>query len=274
MRFYCMDLSTTKSLLTVFPITALGLFLTLSSCSNEASHSGDNSPAIIKHQDSKAHQIITNAVAAHGGDLYKNIDLSFAFRKHKYKAKRQEGAFNYERIGIDSLGQEIRDVLTNEGLKRLVDGKEITITEKQRSAYTESVNSVVYFVLLPYFLLDPAVNSRFLGNVSINGEPYDKIMVTFEQAGGGVDFEDVYLYWFHHEKSTLDYLAYNYKTDGGGARFRAAFNPRVVNGIRFSDFVNYKPDPETRYINNFDTLFQDDGLVQLSLIETENIVVH
>jgi len=267
-----MDLRIMKSLspLSLFLLAVFGLIL--ASCGRQAPQQ-DKSKTNSEPIDSKAHQIIKDAIASHGGNLYKNIDISFTFRKHKYNAKRDDGLYKYERIGTDSLNRETRDILTNDGLKRLVNGEETTLTEKQRFAFTESVNSVVYFVLLPYFLLDPAVNSRFVGNVTINGEPYNKVMVTFDQEGGGVDFEDEYLYWFHQENSTLDYLAYNYKTDGGGARFRAAYNPRVINGIRFSDYVNYKPDPETRYINNFDTLFQNDALKKLSVIETENILV-
>ncbi|MBK8501742.1 MAG: hypothetical protein IPL46_05765 [Saprospiraceae bacterium] len=70
-----------------------------------------------------------------------------------------------------------------------------------------------------------------------------------------------------------DYLAYNYQTDGGGSRFRRAINRREVGGILFADYVNYKTDPETLYILNFDSLFETGALDSLSLIATENVVV-
>ena len=98
--------------------------------------------------------------------------------------------------------------------------------------------------------------------------------MTFSQEGGGKDFEDEFIYWFDVENYTIKYLAYSYLTDGGGARFREAFNPRTIGKIRFVDYVNYKPNPETRYIMNFDSLFESGSLEELSLIEIKNIVVH
>lgn len=74
---------------------------------------------------------------------------------------------------------------------------------------------------------------EYVGEVTIKGEPYHKIMVTFQQVGGGKDHDNKFYYWFHKENHTLDYLAYS----KFGNRFRAAYNIRIVNGIRFADYV-------------------------------------
>lgn len=88
--------------------------------------------------------------------------------------------------------------------------------------YYNSVNSVHYFAYLPQGLNDKAVQKELLGEVVLKGEPYYKVRVTFAQEGGGNDYEDVFIYWFHKQKFTMDYLAYEFHVDGGGMRFREA----------------------------------------------------
>ena len=221
-----------------------------------------------------AEKIIASAIAYHGGDRLNTHDIEFRFRDKTYTSKRNKGIFSYERIFRDSTGRNVRDVLNNDGLTRYIDGKVSDISEEKKAAYSNSVNSVIYFALLPYFLRDPAVNSELLGEVEIRGKNYNKIKVTFREEGGGRDHEDEYIYWFDKKTQALDYLAYNYLVEGGGARFREAYNIRNVGGIRFSDYINYKPTDTTRRdVKNFDHLFVNGELEKLSLIETKEVVV-
>ena len=81
------------------------------------------------------------------------------------------------------------------------------------------------------------------------------------------------MYWVHSENYTVDYLAYSYATDGGGIRFREAYNPRKVNGIRFVDYRNYKPNTLTVALEDLDDWFQADSLQLLSTIENTSISV-
>jgi len=164
-------------------------------------------------------------------------------------------------------------VLNNKGLFREINGQKVSLSPKDSSAYSNSVNSVLYFALLPYFLNDPAVNATYLGEADIKGEPYHEIMVTFSKEGGGKDHEDEFVYWIHQERHTMDYLAYNYLTDGGGARFREAYNTRTVEGIRFADYINYKPEGDSRDVATFDSLFEAGKLEELSRIDSENVQV-
>ena len=61
------------------------------------------------------------------------------------------------------------------------------------------------------------------------------------------------MYWFNKETFKPDYLAYDFHTDGGGVRFRKAYNERYVDGIRFVDYENYKPrDPKETLDNILD----------------------
>ncbi len=234
----------------------------------------NNTQSNFSPTELEAQKIVDKAISAHGGEKYKDLTVEFDFRKRHYKAERKDGHYTYERIFTDKSDQKIHDILNNDTIIRTINGKQVHLNEKQISGYSNSINSVIYFVLLPYFLNDPAVMKDYLGEESINGSNYKKVKVTFKQKGGGKDFEDEYIYWFNNETYTMDYLAYNYRVNGGGARFRSAYNIRTIKGIRFADYINYKPIEKTLDVNSFGELFQNQGLEQLSKIETENIIVH
>ncbi len=220
-----------------------------------------------------AQTIVDAAIKAHGADQFAKSQVEFTFRDRQYRATRDGGQYTYERIWVDTTGSN-HDSLSNEGFTKHIDGQLVQVEKEKADAYSNSINSVIYFAQLPYFLNDAAVIKAYIGTSTIKGEVYDKVKVIFEQEGGGKDFEDQFIYWFHQEKKTMDYLAYNYKTDGGGARFRASYNVREVNGIRFADYINLKPkDKNNLAVETFDALYEQGELIELSRIETEDIKV-
>lgn len=223
-------------------------------------------------EETMAQKLVDAVIKKHGLQKLDKSVVEFDFRDRHYRATRDGGRFVYERIFEDSLGT-YHDSLSNDNFVRRLNGELVELTDKKKNAYSNSVNSVIYFALLPYFLNDPAANKTHLGEVEIKGEPYEKIKVSFNQEGGGKDHEDVFIYWFHRNQRTMDYLAYNYQTDGGGARFRVAYNVREIEGVRFADYINLKPKEKTMAVETFDQLYESGGLEELSRIETENIRV-
>jgi hypothetical protein len=223
--------------------------------------------------DETAQQIIDQAIEKQGGAIIADSRIAFDFRDKHYASTRNGGNFTYERIFTNDQDQKVHDVLTNKGLQRKIDETVVVLSSKDSAAYSNSVNSVLYFALLPYYLNDPAVQKKYLGEVNVKGQAYHKIKVVFAQEGGGKDFEDEYVYWIHTEKGSMDYLAYNYQVDGGGARFREAYNVRIIDGVRFADYINYKPKNNSMNVEEFDELFEKGKLKELSRIDLENIIV-
>lgn len=220
-----------------------------------------------------ADQIIDQTIKTAGGDLFLKSTIDFDFRNRHYKSIRDAGTYQYERIFLDSL-DTIRDVLNNDGFERFTNSEIADIADTMAVKYTASVNSVLYFALLPYGLNDAAVNKSYLGESTIKEEIYHKIKVTFEQEGGGEDYQDVFIYWVNQQKSTIDYLAYSYEEDHGvGSRFREAYNARDVNGVRFVDYVNYKYEGKQYTLQDYDKAFKQNVLKKLSVIELENVEV-
>lgn len=219
-----------------------------------------------------ANGIIDKAIAEACKGNCDDAAIEFVFRKVKYKSTRQGGNFQYERNFIDSTGS-VRDVINNKGFSRFVNDSLQQLADTTANKYAESVNSVHYFAQLPYGLNAAAANKELLGEAVIKDKEYYEIGVTFSEEGGGTDFEDTFVYWVDKSTFHVDYLAYRYAVNGGGIRFREAYNPRVVEGIRFVDYNNYKPASLETLLTDLDSLFQNNELELLSKIETENVEV-
>lgn len=218
-------------------------------------------------------QIVDKAIENAGGERYKNAEIEFTFRNTKYKSTRNGGEYQLERMMQDSLGNEVHDILNNEGFTRLVNGSIVKVPDSMKVAYGNSVNSVHYFAQLPFGLNDSAVNKELIGKDSIAGREYYEIKVTFSENGGGTDHEDEYMYWIDTQNYEVDYLAYNFEENDGGVRFRKAFNHRIIEGIRFVDYENYKYEDIYIPLKSLDSLYEKRELDLLSLIETKNVKV-
>lgn len=217
----------------------------------------------------KAREIVDKSIEAHGGTKYEKFAAEFDFRKFHIKLMQNEGKFQYERISKDSANNEIWDIINNEGFLRIINGNQVTLSEKDITKYTNAVNSVAYFVLLPYKLKDKAVNLEYLGETELDKQKYDKVKVWFSKEGGGNDFEDVYCYWFNQKTHLVDYLAYT----NGGPRFRRVKKRQTVGGIVFQDYENFAITDTTIQAYDYDKAFIAGKDSLLSLIEQKNIVV-
>lgn len=224
-------------------------------------------------QLSGAEQVIERAIAAHGMEGLDSLHAEFTFRDRVYSIDREGGLFRYTRSFRDSLNDDILDVLTNDGLRRSRNGAAEALSDKEASAYAESVNSVRYFFLLPFGLQGPAVNVQQLPDVVIDEEAYHRIEVTFDQAGGGTDHDDVYNYFFDQETGEMDYLAYTFKVNDGGIRFRKAINKRRMGGVLVQDYVNYGVDGQGEDMATVVERYASGELPELSRIINTDLVL-
>lgn len=222
---------------------------------------------------SEADKIIDNAIAAHGGDRFSTSEIEFDFRNIHYTIYKTADKFEYIREFSDSLGM-VKDVLNNSGFVRTIDGIVIdTLSQVNIGKYSRSVNSVAYFAYLPYGLNDAASIKSSLGKTQLNGKTYDLIKVTFAKDGGGDDFDDEFLYWINQDSHFVDFMAYSYHTDGGGVRLREVSKAQEVDGMRFQNYLNFKPADEKISVEAMQQLYEAGELELLSEINLENIEV-
>ncbi|MEO0528166.1 MAG: DUF6503 family protein [Bacteroidota bacterium] len=220
-----------------------------------------------------AQDIVDRSITVSGGNLYEEREISFRFRERTYISKHINGHKVLKRITKNDSA-EVIDVKTNTGFTRSMNDSLVQLSDSMANKYANSVNSVHYFAKLPYGLNDQAVNKEYLGETEMNDTVYYKIKITFDQEGGGEDFEDTYVYWFNKETLKPDYLAYIFHVDGGGLRFRKAYNERYVNGIRFVDYENYRAKDTDASIISIDSLYMKGELELLSKIELKDILVN
>lgn len=232
--------------------------------------SSTNTTNSISTKRSQADRILQKTVEAHGGAKYQTAHYSFTFRDKSYTFKNNKNQFRYS-VTSKKNGKEIVDILDNENINRTINGMEIELSEKEKSRYSNSLNSVIYFATIPYKLQDKAVKKSYQGTTVIKGTTYEILEIRFEQEGGGRDHDDVFHYWINSKTNIIDYLAYNYQVSGGGVRFRSAYNSRNVDGIIFQDYVNYKAEVGTP-LGDLPKLFEQGVLKELSKIETEDVV--
>ena len=243
------------------------LLLFVWSCENKASSSQKK---ILTH---KGQEVIDQAIIAHGQHLFENATLSFLFRDKQYSARRSDAEYTYTR-SFKNGSALIEDMLINStDFSRKKNDVSIEIEKEWAEKYSRSINSVLYFFQLPYLLNDLAVKKIDQGIKQIKGENYYQIKVSFQIENGGEDFEDEYLYWIDVNTFEVDYLAYNYITDGGGVRFRSAINKRRVNGLLVQDYINYAPLNKKIPLSSLITEFEKGALIERSRIINSDIAL-
>lgn len=217
--------------------------------------------------------VVNKVVETHGAQHFASKKVAFNFRNKRYSLERLSDRYIYTRSYEDSLGLVEDQLVNSSEFTRSINGEGIELTQEWQERFGNSVNSVLYFVEILYRLNDGATFKSYEGTTTIRGEKYHTIKVTFKEENGGEDFEDQYLYWIHAEDFTLDFLAYNYKTDGGGVRFREAYDREKIGGIVFQNYVNYKPASKATPLEELPVLFDQGKLKELSRIVNENIEV-
>ena len=220
-----------------------------------------------------AQQIVDKAIAASGGSVIENSTIHFKFRDYYYNATRANGSTTLDRCTDPECLLQQDKIKENGEFVRFRESAPVPVPDSMAPRYSNSINSVHYFSVLPYGLNDPAVHKELISPTEINGKSYYRIKVTFSEEGGGEDFEDEYMYWIDKENYHTDYIAYNYQVDEGGTRFREAYNERIVNGVRFVDYRNYKPEEQYPPLTDLIDLFENKKLKLLSKIELEGITV-
>ncbi|NOQ75288.1 MAG: hypothetical protein GQ574_24975 [Crocinitomix sp.] len=236
------------------------LLLLIYSCGSASVNDMDETPL-----DSTA-QLMENVIGAHG-ELGNYV---FTFRENGYSFEITDSTYKYTKVvRNDSTLRE--DALTNDAFERYENGELLNLSQEDVDRYSESLNSVIYFTCLPLNLSDPAVNRSLKPSVKIHGKSYDVMEVTFDEEGGGTDHDDVFYYWFNTETHIMDYMAYSYAVNGGGVRFRSAYNSRMIDGMRFQDYINYGA-PVGTPLDSLPILLETNQLEELSRIEAEDVL--
>ena len=111
--------------------------------------------------EAAAQEIINKAIDANGAHLFPSKKVSFDFRDRSYSSERVDGDFVYRRSFEDSVGWTEDQLVNSTDFSRKLAGHEVNLTEEWQKRYSNSVNSVLYFVEILYRLNDDAVNKTY-----------------------------------------------------------------------------------------------------------------
>ncbi|WP_421978432.1 DUF6503 family protein [Roseivirga seohaensis] len=219
-----------------------------------------------------AQQILDSAIQKHGYKSGEPLEIQFDFRGNHYNARISDKGDVYKRTSYKD-GNELEDIVTSNTFIRRVNQKEVRMEEDSISSILAGdTRSVVYFALLPYAANREVISKHLMPSIKIKEDTYYKVEVTYGKNGGGKNFENIFVYWINQKTHTIDYLAYSYYINGGGVRFREAYNQREVNGVLFQDYINYTIDSDFP-AHELDYAFQTDQLREISRIDLENVQV-
>jgi|TARA_R110000737_G_scaffold347664_1_gene379693 hypothetical protein len=224
----------------------------------------------IEKKVSQSEKIIQSSIEAHGGEKLFESSYTFDFRGKNYSFTQKRNSSFYE-LSFNQNDSILLDKLDNGKFTRTINGEIAQLDSKEIDQYSNALNSVIYFTLLPFKLNDPSVISDYKGKTKIKNNSYDVVQVSFT-AAGGKDHEDEFYYWFNSKNHKMEYFAYSYNVNEGGIRFRVAKNPRKVKGVLFYDFENYKAEIGTP-MEKLPSLYEKGELKLLSEIINENIKI-
>ena len=219
-------------------------------------------------------EIVDHSIDWLGGNILDRAEISFDFRDQSLTYFNDHGSFRYTRVFPDTAGNTITDTLTNQDFIRYRNNQKLNLTEAQKTSLKAGVNSIIYFAFLPYKLNDPGVRKEYIGQVTIDERMYEKVKVSFPENEGTDAHNDLYYYYFDADDYSLDYLAYDFEENGGGIRFRSAYNVRKIDGLVIQDYINYMADPDSVNFAQIETYYNNEQLQELSRIELKNIEVN
>lgn len=215
--------------------------------------------------ENTAADIIAKAIEVSGTSAVNDHSVAFTFRDYNYRSEPTCSGMKLSRIKGDTI-----DVVFRGKFKRFIDSIPVEVNDSIAHLYAESINSVHYFVQLPYRLTDAAVKLKKHGQQTLDSTTYEVVEVNFSQENGGEDFDDTYMYWFNASTYQLSFLAYQFHVNGGGFRFRVPQQATYVKGMQFLDYKNYKPKQDHVKLTELLQLYGKGELELVSEIETQH----
>ena len=219
--------------------------------------------------------IVARAIEHHGGELYRasetELDVCSKSGCFHVVARVDGDRFAYTVSGkVREVRREVR--WSNDALEVRENGTPVAVEPEREQRYRDWAMARVYFCFLPYRLDDPSVIQHELGLVDWEGRRLHRVKVTFEP-GTSTDAGDEYMYWFDPETARLEYFAYSYDDDGGGLRFRRAFDHRRVGGLLVFDQDNYGVEGPGLSVDAIDPAYVKSRMRHISTVRLEQISV-
>jgi len=121
---------------------------------------------------SKSDTIIEEAIRVSGYKDHGTFKAEFDIEDTHYIVTQSKESFSYERIFKDSI-LTIHDILNNKGFMRMADTLTEILPESEARLLSSSLDSTVFFALIPKCLVDAAFIKNYLGQDSFQSQLFD-----------------------------------------------------------------------------------------------------
>lgn len=164
--------------------------------------------------------ILDQAFEAHGG-----LEKWQSFETMEYDVPKEKGP---EHHTIDLKNRKV--LISTDEFKIGFDGNEVWVTPDS-AAFGGNArfyhNLYFYFFSLPYLAADPGINYEDQGAATVNGQSYNKVLMTFNDNVGDAP-EDKYVLYFN-EDNMLELINYS-------VTYYDASRANKFNAIKYEDW--------------------------------------
>ncbi len=197
----------TQSILIVLSILVI-------SCSTPTGQEADNTATESTPPPRELPASLDAAFKAHGG--LSNWDK---MRTLEFDVAKSEVT---EHHVVDLKSRKV--LITSENYQVGFDGKDVWVTPDS-AAFDGNArfyhNLYFYFYALPYLAADPGVNYKELGPVTVNGQEYTKLLMTFNEDVGDSPDDQYILYFDENDRLGLINYSVTYFDKSRATRYNA-----------------------------------------------------
>ena len=216
-----------------------------------------------------ANELLQKTIDAHGGEqLLKDSFIEFKIDKTSFSLQYDTGRANFKQIR--QLDSDTHTLSYKYGNIQYFINDSLQSEESYSKRMAEiSLFGFLYTFSIPFNLTANDVIISKQANVTIRQKEYYTLDVQFTKIPDLP--EDHFLLYIDIDSYEIGYVALQHDLSGSKPQFRRMIQPRKIKGILFQDYINYKPKEKFVPLDQLLNLYEDQELVQVSLIENKNI---
>lgn len=184
-------------------------------------------------------ELIDKAIAAHGGDLYKNATINFELNDYLFEFTRDGYNYNYK-MWQDRDTVVIAAHTFNGGIEYTENDSVIDRGARLTNMFKNRINNIAYDFYIPYEFTTNDVIATYLTSEYLRQRLYHKVKISFKTPAGAEPDLRSYMLWIDAESFEVDFIGKENNPNSGKKQFSAAAYKRRVGGMLFSDFELYQ----------------------------------
>lgn len=235
----------------------VAIILLLFSCNNEQSLSGED--------------LLNRAIEVSGGDSFFHSTISFDAQGMRYTMERDGNIANFtSERQVDTT--YYKATYRNGYQQYFVNGVEQEESFSSRKFISSRLEGFLYLTSIPHVFNQTAVIVNRKEDVVIRNKTYQVLHITFTKLPEDDPGNEFYLY-IDPVSGYVEFRAEKLDLDGETNLLKKAYNPRIIEGIRFVDYKVFTTRDTTMLLSDYYKAYDIPNLIPIGDIEYTNIEV-